>query len=197
MNPQNLIVEHIGQSLETFQMAAETLSDLMIHASDVMTECLLNDGKIAVCGMGVSGATAASFAVRMLSRFERERPGLPAIVLNSDGLMTSAISNFNGPADIYAHQIHSLCNERDILLLVSSTGTASALIKAIQAAHDQGTTVIALTGGTGGDVATLLADNDIELRIESERIGPVQLSHHLLLNCLVELIENTIFGSDL
>lgn len=197
MNPEDLIVEQIGQSLETFQMAAETLSDLLVHASDVITECLLSDGKVAVCGMGTSGATAASFAVRMLSKFERERPGLPAIILNGDGVMTSAIANHSGPGDIYSQQIRALCHEQDILLIVSSTGTASALIKAIQAAHDQGATVIALTGGNGGDVATLLEDTDIELRVENDRIGPVQLTHHMLLNCLVELIENAIFGSEL
>lgn len=197
MNPQDLIVEQIGLSLETFQMAAETLSELLEHASEVITESLLSDGKIAVCGMGTSGATAASFAVRMLSKFERDRPGLPAIVLNGDGFMTSSIANHNGPGDIYAQQIRALCHEQDILLLVSSTGTASALIKAIQAAHDQGTTVIALTGGNGGDVAALLEETDIELRVENDRIGVVQLTHHMLLNCLVELIENAIFGSEL
>lgn len=197
MNPEDLIVEQIGQSLETFQMAAETLSDLMVNASDVMTECLLSDGKIAVCGMGTSGATAASFATRMLSKFERERPGLPAIILNSDGILTSAIANHSGPGDIYSQQIHALCHPQDILLIVSSTGTASALVKAIQAAHDQGVTVIALTGGNGGDVATLLEDTDIELRVENDRVGPVQLTHHMLLNCLIELIENAIFGSEL
>ncbi len=197
MNPQDIIIEQIGLSLETFQMAAETLAELIEQTSEVMSDCLLNDGKIAVCGMGASGATATSFAVRMLSKFERDRPGLPAIVLNSDGIMTSALAHDSGPGDIYGHQVRALCHEPDILLIVSSTGSASALIKAIQAAHDQGVTVVALTGGNGGDVATLLDDRDLELRVENDRVGCVQLTHHLILNCLVELIENAIFGDEL
>jgi len=197
MNPQDIIIEQVGQSLETFQMAAESLGEILEQTSEAMTETLLHDGKIAVCGMGASGATAASFATHLQSRFERDRPGLPALVLNSDGIMTAAIAHDSGHSDIYARQIRALCHQPDILLIVSSTGSASALIKAIQAAHDQGVCVVALTGGNGGDVATLLDDNDIELRVESDRIACVQLTHHLLLNCLVELIENAIFGHEL
>jgi phosphoheptose isomerase len=197
MNPQELIFEQIGQALETFQMAAESLPDLLEQTAEIVSETLLQDGKIAVCGMGASGATGASFVARMQSRFERDRPGLPAVLLSNDGIVTSAIAHDSGPGDIYARQVRSLCHEPDVLLILSSTGSASALIKAIQAAHDQGVTVVALTGGNGGDVASLLEGNDIELRVETDRVGNVQLTHHLLLNCLVELIENAIFGHEL
>jgi len=197
MNPQEIIIEQVGLALETFQMAAESLAELLEQTSDVITESLLSDGKIVVCGMGASGATGASFVARMQSRFERDRPSLPAILLSNDGIITSAIAHDSGPGDIYARQVRSLCHDPDILLIISSTGSASAVIKAIQAAHDQGVCVIALTGGSGGDVASLLEGNDIELRVENDRVGNVQLTHHLLLNCLVELIENAIFGHEL
>ncbi len=197
MNPQEIIFEQVGLTLETFQMAVESLGELLEQTSLIMTESLIGDGKIAVCGMGASGASATGFAAKMQSRFERERPGLPAISLTSDGVLTSAISNNSGHVDIFARQIRSLCHEPDILLVVSSTGTSSALIKAIQAAHDQGVCVIAMTGGNGGDIATVLEGNDIELRVESDRIGCVQLTHNLLLNCLIDLIENALFGNEL
>lgn len=197
MTPQELIIEQIGGALETFQMTAESLSELMEQTADVLTESLLQDGKIVVCGMGTSGATGAIFTAGMQSRFERDRPSLPAIMLSNDGIITSAIAHETGPADIYARQVRSICHEPDILLILSSTGNASALIKAVQAAHDQGVCVIALTGGNGGDVATVLEENDIELRVEYDRLGHVQLAHHLILNCLVELVENAIFGHEL
>ena len=178
-------------------MAAETLDSLIEQTSEVMTDCLINDGKIVVCGMGASGALGASFAAQMLSRFERDRPSLPALMLSNDGILTGAIAHDSGPGDIYARQVRALCHAPDILLILSSTGNASALIKAVQAAHEQGVCVIALTGGNGGDVASLLDDNDMELRVESDRHSCVQLTHHLVLNCLVKLIENAIFGNEL
>ena len=197
MNPQDIIIDQVGLALETFQMAAETLDSLIEQTSEVMTDCLINDGKIVVCGMGASGALGASFAAQMLSRFERDRPSLPALMLSNDGILTGAIAHDSGPGDIYARQVRALCHAPDILLILSSTGNASALIKAVQAAHEQGVCVIALTGGNGGDVASLLDDNDMELRVESDRHSCVQLTHHLVLNCLVELIENAIFGNEL
>lgn len=197
MNPQEIIFEQVGLTLETFQMAVESLGELLEQTSMIMTECLLHDGKIAVCGMGSSGAAGTGFVATMQSRFERERPGLPAMSLTSDGILTSAISHDSGPVDVYARQIRSLCHEPDILLVISPTGQSSALIKAIQAAHDQGVCVIAMTGGNGGDIASVLEGNDIELRVESDRTGCVQLTHNLLLNCIVDLIENALFGHEL
>jgi phosphoheptose isomerase len=197
MTPNDIIVEQIGLSLETFQMAAESLSDLLIQSSEIATECLVNDGKIVVAGMGASAASGSDFVAKLQSQFERDRPGLPALSLSTDSILTSAISQDFGHGDVYARQIRSICHSPDILLAICTSGKSSAIIKAIQAAHDQGVSVLALTGGTGGDVATLLDENDIELRVESDRLGCIQLTHQLLLNTLVELIENQIFGHEL
>ena len=46
MNPQDIIIDQLGLALETFQMAAETLDSLIEQTSEVMTDCLINDGKI-------------------------------------------------------------------------------------------------------------------------------------------------------
>lgn len=197
MNSQKLIVEQVGLAVETFQLVVESLAELSAQAAAVMSETLLNDGKLVVCGMGVSGALAASFVARMQSRFERDRPALPAMLISGDGILTSAISHDLGPGDIYARQVRSLCQRPDVLVIFTASGNSAALIKTVQAAHDQGICVIAMTGQNGGDVAALLDTNDLELRVASHRPGNVQLAHHLLLNCLVELIENTLFGQDL
>ncbi len=197
MNPQSIIIEQIGLSLESFQLAAESLSELLEQTGEVMSDCLLNDGKIVLCGMGGSGTLAANFSTKMLSRFERDRPALPALTLNTDGIVTSGISKDSGHGDIYARQIRALCHEPDVLVVISASGSASALVKAIQAAHEQGICVIALTSSLSVDVATLLSENDIELRIDSDKTSSIDLTHHLLLNCLMDLIEHAIFGSEL
>ena len=147
--------------------------------------------------MGSCAANGQGFTTRMLSRFERERPGLPALALSGDGSLLTGISQDTNPNDIYARQVRTLGQEVDVLLTLSSAGNAPALIKAIQAAHEMGMRVVALTGGSGGDIAALLEDNDVELRIAADNTGLIQLTHHLLLNCLGELIEHQLFGSEL
>ncbi|MFG1497660.1 SIS domain-containing protein [Saccharospirillum sp. HFRX-1] len=197
MKPDDIIYEQIGQSLESFQLAAEQLDDLLHHGAELLTQALLSDGKILVCGMGSSAANGQGFVTRMLSRFELERPGLPALALSGDGLLLTGISHDTNPNDIYARQIRTLGHATDVLLTLSTTGNAPPVIKAIQAAHEMGMRVVALTGGGGGDIATLLEDNDVELRVAADKSGLIQLTHHLLLNCLGELIEHQLFGSEL
>lgn len=197
MHPDDIIYQQIGLSLETFQLAAEQSDELLHHGADLLTDALLNDGKILVCGMGSSAANGQGFATRMLSRVERERPGLPVLALSGDGLLLSGISHDTNPNDVFSRQVRTLAHDRDALLALSSTGNAPAVIKAVQAAHEMGLRVVALTGNNGGDIAALLEENDVELRVQADKPGIVQLTHHLLLNCLGELIEHQLFGSEL
>ena len=197
MSNDDLFFEHLGQSLETFQLAAEHLDELVHHGADLLTDSLLNDGKVLVCGMGTSAANGQGFASRMISRFERERPGLPVLALSGDGPLLTAISHDTNPNEIFTRQIRTLGNEGDVLVAISSTGNAPAVIKAVQAAHETGLFVLALTGQTGGDLATLLEENDVELRVPADKVGLIDLTHHLLLNSLGELVEQQLFGSEL
>ncbi|MHA7880933.1 MAG: D-sedoheptulose-7-phosphate isomerase [Saccharospirillum sp.] len=197
MPNDDLFFEHLGQSLETFQLAAEQLDELIHHGADLLTDCLLNDGKVLVCGMGTSAANGQGFASRMISRFERERPGLPVMALSGDGLLLTGISHDATPNEMFARQLRTLGNEGDVLLAISSTGNAPAVIRAVQAAHEMGLYVLALTGQAGGDLASLLEENDVELRVPTDKVSFVQLTHHLLLNCLSELVEQQIFGDEL
>lgn len=197
MSNDDLFFEHLGQSLETFQLTAEHLDELVHHGADLLTDSLLNDGKVLVCGMGTSAANGQGFASRMISRFERERPGLPVLSLSGDGLLLTGISHDTNPNEMFARQIRTLGNEGDVLVAISSTGNAPAVIKAVQAAHETGLLVLALTGQTGGDLASLLEENDVELRVPADKVGLIQLTHHLLLNSLGELVEQQLFGSEL
>lgn len=197
MPNNDLFFEHLGQSLETFQLTAEHLDELVHHGADLLTDSLLNDGKILVCGMGTSAANGQGFASRMISRYERERPGLPVLALSGDGILLTGINHDTNPNEVFARQVRTLGNEGDVLVAISSTGNTPPVIKAVQAAHETGLFVLALTGQTGGDLASLLEENDVELRVPADKVGLIQLTHHLLLNSLGELVEQQLFGSEL
>jgi D-sedoheptulose 7-phosphate isomerase len=73
-----------------------------------MAQSLLNDGKLLSCGNGGSAADAQHFSGELLGRFERERPGLPAIALTTDSSTITAIANDYQYADIFAKQVSAL-----------------------------------------------------------------------------------------
>ncbi|MGB5411973.1 MAG: SIS domain-containing protein, partial [Woeseiaceae bacterium] len=84
MDPATRVREHFAESIATKQTSVEVISDSIAAAGELMSQALLNDGKILSCGNGGSAADSQHFSSELLNRFERERPGLPAMALTTD-----------------------------------------------------------------------------------------------------------------
>jgi DnaA initiator-associating protein len=103
-----------------------------------------------------SAANAQHFAASMINRFETERPGLPAIALNTDNVVLTAIANDRLHDEIYAKQVRALGHAGDVLLAISTRGNSRDIVKAVEAAVTRDMTIVALTGYDGGELAGLL-----------------------------------------
>ena len=79
------------------------------------------------------------------------------------------------------------------MLAISTSGNSANVIKAIEAAVARDMPIVALTGHDGGDIAGLLGENDVEIRVPSQRSARVQEVHLLVLHCLCEIIDTTLF----
>ena len=55
-----------------------------------------------------SAADAQHFAAELVCRFERERPGLPAVALTTDSSALTAISNDYHYDEVFAKQVNAL-----------------------------------------------------------------------------------------
>lgn len=165
------------------------------ESGELMAQCLLSDKKILCCGEGQSGAIAQIFASHLLNRFNYERPGLAAIALNADSTTITAITAEGVFAEVFSKQIRALGQSGDILLALSSGSNVTSSSQAIQAAHDRDMLVITINSNEY-DSAALLLPEDIELCIPTNnraRVGETQL---LIVNCLCEIIEQQLFGSE-
>ena len=191
---QDRLLQHFNASIETKAQAAELLPPYIEHAAGMMVASLVNGGKILSCGNGGSAGDAQHFSSEMLNRFERERPSLPAIALTTDSSTVTSIANDYSYNEIFSKQIRALGNEGDILLAISTSGGSKNVIEAIKAAHDRDMQVVALTGKDGGNMASLLTDNDIEIRVPSEVTARIQEVHLLVIHCLCDLIDCSLFG---
>lgn len=182
------------ESVEAKMQVGEQLAGNIEHASSIITNALLNDGKILVCGNGTSAALAQIFTSAMLDRFETERPSLPAIWLGSNLSTYTAIAADQGISEVFAKPIRALGSEGDVLIAISTSGNAQNLVQAIGAAHERKIPVIALTGRDGGDVGSLISDTDIELRASISARSRIHEIHLLTLFCLCDLIDAQLFG---
>jgi D-sedoheptulose 7-phosphate isomerase len=182
------------RSVEAKIQASEQLLPHIVEASGTMVNCLLNGGKILVCGNGPSAALAQLFTNNLINRFERERPSLPAITLGCDLTNVTSIayeSNFN---EIFAKEIRALGNKGDTLVILSSSGNPSNLLQAIQTAHEKDMVVITLSGRDGGNLSALLDANDKEILVPVDSRSRIHELHLLILFCLCDLIDEQLFG---
>jgi len=193
MTAEQRVLDHFKESLAVKQ-ASTQLAPQIAAAAALMTRCLLADGKVLSCGNGGSAADAQHFSAEMLNRFEMERPGLPAVALTTDASTLTAISNDYSYNEIFAKQIRALGRAPDVLLAISTSGGSKNVIRAIEAAHEKGMTIVALTGRDGGAMAGLLQAQDVEIRVPAERTCRVQEVHLLVLHCLCDLIDAELLG---
>lgn len=192
-------IDHVkalfADSIATKQKAAEVLLPSIVQASELIVRALLAGHKILSCGNGGSAADAQHFSSEMLNRFERERPGLPAIALTTDTSTLTSIANDYSYDDIFAKQVRALGQAGDILLAISTSGNSQNILNAIEAAHHREIQVIALTGHEGGIVTSLLNPKDVEIRVPSTKTARIQETHLLIIHCLCDLIDKQLFGS--
>tara|TARA_R110002094_G_scaffold120539_5_gene115378 strand:- start:675 stop:1268 length:594 start_codon:yes stop_codon:yes gene_type:complete len=194
MELQQRIIDHFHQSLDLKAHVIESFAPHIAQAGEQLFLCLANDNKILTCGNGGSAALAMHFSALMLNRYQHERPGLPAIALSADSAVLSAIAEDTHFSDVYSKQVRALGQPGDILLTLSPNDRPASLIQAIQAAHERGMTVIALSGGESGDIAALLAQEEVEIRVPSSSTALVHEAHLLIIHALCDLIEHQLFG---
>ena len=194
MDLETRVAAHFEESIAV-KRAAMTLAPSIAIAADLMTQCLLKDGKVLSCGNGGSAADAQHFSSEFLNRFEMERPGLPAIALTTDASTLTSISNDYAYEEIFAKQVRALGQPGDVLLAISTSGNSANVTRAIEAAHERGATVVALTGRDGGHMAETLRADDVELRVPAERTCRIQEVHLVLIHCLCDLVDHQLLGN--
>ena len=157
---------------------------------------MLNNSKILSCGNGGSAADAQHFSAELINRFEKERPGLPAFALTTDSSTLTAIANDYDYNQIFSKQITALGQPGDVLLAISTSGYSGNVLEAVKASHEREMSIVALTGKDGGSIEGLLKEQDIDIRIPSNRSARFQEVHLLVIHCLCDFIDTQLFGGD-
>lgn len=173
---------------------AESLAAPVAEAAQSLLACITGGGKILICGNGASGALAQYFAALLIGGLERQRPELPAMAIGADAATLTAVARRGEFADAFAAQVRALGNAGDVLLVLSSNGRSSNLVRAAQAAHEREMSVIALTGSGGGDLGLMLRETDVQVCVPHERTSRIYEAHQLVLHCLCDGLDLQLLG---
>lgn len=194
MDPHDRVMQHFHESIRTKQMAMDQLATVIVAAAQTMARSLQQERKILSCGNGGSAGDAQHFSSQLLNRFEMARPGLPAVALTTDSSTITSIADDYSYNDIFAKQVRALGQAGDVLLAISPSGNSPNMLAAVEAAHERGVGVVALTGYDGGELAGRLEEGDVEIRVPATVTARVQEVHLLVIHCLCDLIDQYLFN---
>jgi D-sedoheptulose 7-phosphate isomerase len=160
------------------------------EAAEAVVASLESGGTIYFCGNGGSAADAQHLAAELSGRYLVDRPALAAVSLTTNSSALTAIGNDFGFERVFARQLEGLGVAGDVLVAISTSGRSPNVVAAIEVAHQQGLTVIGMTGLKGSDFAALC---DLALITPSDSTPRVQEGHIAMGHVLCELVERALF----
>jgi D-sedoheptulose 7-phosphate isomerase len=167
------------------------LSPLIAEMASLISAVLTNGSKLLVMGNGGSAADSQHFVAEIVGRFKMERKALPAVALSTDTSILTAIGNDYGFDSIFSRQVEALAQPGDIVVGLSTSGNSPNVLKALNAAREQGCCTIGLLGGDGGTIRPVC---DLALVLPSTDTPRIQEGHITIIHIVCDLVEKKLFG---
>ena len=180
------------QILQSFLDNEDNFTNIA-KAGDIILKAIKNGNKIISCGNGGSMCDAMHFAEELSGRYKYDRKALPAISI-SDASHITCVANDYGFDQIFSRFVDALGQSGDVLFAISTSGNSQNILNAIAVAHQKNMKIIALTGKTGGKMASLC---DIEIRAPySEFSDRAQEIHIKVIHSIIDYIEKKMLPNE-
>ena len=178
-------------SVKQMLLQDETYLALVAKVGLLMSGSLSRGGRIFFCGNGGSAADAQHLAAELTGRFLKERPGMAGLALTANTSTLTAIANDYSYEEVFSRQLEGLARAGDVLLGISTSGNSGNVVGAMEVARRMMVSPVALTGRSGGRLASAA---EYCIRIPSDEIPRIQEAHILTGHILVEIVEAELFG---
>jgi D-sedoheptulose 7-phosphate isomerase len=185
------LLEKVRESVEVKQRFFEENKDSILDAALALAKAYKHGRKLLVCGNGGSATDAQHIAVEFMHPITVGRKALPAICLNNDMAMVTAVANDVSFADVFVRQIIALGNEGDVLIAISTSGNSENLLHAFQTAQRMGLATIGFAGDEGGRMEEMKAAGLIDFcfTVPTSSIHRIQESHVTLYHIMWDLVH--------
>jgi D-sedoheptulose 7-phosphate isomerase len=186
------ILKAFEESISVKDKFAKGNVETIVEASKLIAEAFNDRKKLLLFGNGGSASDASHIAAEFVNRFKKERPGLPAIALNTDVAVITSIANDYDYSEIFSRQLKSLSEEGDVVIAISTSGASSNILKAMDAAKRRKLKTIVFTGAKGEKLASKA---DYAFIVPSDSTPRVQETHITLGHVLCQMVEEILFES--
>jgi len=196
MNNTDMLKKEIEASIAAKQslLADEDMLRLIERVADICIESYRNGGKLLICGNGGSASDAQHMTGELVGRYQMERPGIPAIALDANTTILTALGNDYSYEEAYAKEVTAYGNAQDVLLTISTSGNSKNCVLAVQRAKEMGITTVALTGKSGGRLKDVC---DYTINVDSDTTPRIQEAHILIIHMICAIIEREYFKKDM
>lgn len=190
MDDYPLISAHFTQAVEAVMACVDDLAAPLSQAGLRVSEALLEEHKLLVCGDGLDAPLARLLTGNLLGQSADERPALPAMLLGCG----FGVAAGNGDDSELARRIGALGQPGDLLCCIVSDTDRDHLTPAFQAAQRREMGIILLSGpGLEGSLANFGPDA-IHITVDAEHLATVVELQTMVINILSGLVEQHLFG---
>jgi D-sedoheptulose 7-phosphate isomerase len=171
----------------------EECTPTLLGIADRLTARLRDGGTIFLCGNGGSAADAQHVAGEFVGRFLKERRPLPAIALNANTSILTAIGNDYDFDQVFARQVKALTRPRDVVVGISTSGKSRNVLAALKAAREIGAETVGFTGEPGEPLGSRC---DVCFKVPSGLTPRIQEVHILAWHLVCDLVEEAVTHAD-
>lgn len=176
--------DRLDQALAAF----DARRDAAVKVISVVGGVVSAGGKVVTCGNGGSAAEALHLSEELVGRYRSNRPAVPAICLNADPTALTCIANDFGFDEVFARQCEALLGPEDVLVVFTTSGRSSNLLRALDVARAVGAATVGFLGGDGGDAAERC---DASIIVPGPDSAAIQEVHQMLMHAVCEQFEPT------
>ena len=184
-----IITRRLEESAALKRAIARDMTDEIESMASMIIDTCRADGKVVLFGNGGSAADAQHIACEMVGKFLVKRQAFPAIALNTNTSVITALANDYGYEAVFSRQVEALVKRDDVVIGISTSGESPNIIMAIKLAKIKGAATIGLTGGTGGKLVT---EVDLALVVPSAITPRIQEAHITIGHIVCELVEREL-----
>lgn len=184
------ILQAFEESTSVKQQFIKENIDMVMEVSKLLSDTFNRGNKLILFGNGGSATDASHIAGEFVNRFKKERPGLPAIALNTDIAVLTSIANDYDFSEVFVRQLKVIAQEGDVVIAISTSGNSPNVLKAVDIAKKKKIKTIAFTGAKGDKLS---AKADYAFVVPSSSTPRIQETHITLGHVLCQMVEEILF----
>lgn len=183
---------YLEESIQAIQTTAadDVLLGAVNQAIRLIIDTLSKGLPVLVCGNGGSACDALHITGELVGRFMRERKALNVVALSDNVSIITAIANDYAYDYIFSRQVEAYAKPGAVLIGLSTSGNSANVLRAFEAAHQQGMKTVAFTKKGDTKIAPL---SDVLIAVPSSSTPLIQQVHACLYHYLCYAIEQEMF----